>query len=276
MTTIVRPIESIFALLLLPVFFIVLSAASAQADETTKMSDLGRKEKDWHVSIGLGAMMMPEFEGSNKYEVKAIPLLNIRYKDRFFLSPSEGGIGVYIVREPLWNMGLAVGYNPGRQEKDSDLLKGMGDINSVADVKFFVECTPAAFTARLEAIKSSGDVKGLQLTASIGHQWRLTDDLQWKNSISSTYATADYNKTFFGISEKQSRESRHRYNQYTPGGGIKDIAYSSSFIYMFQDHWAVMLMGQYKLLTGPAADSPLVEAGSKDQFSGCLGLLYSF
>ena len=258
------------------VLFIALAVVPAQADENTTTADADHEKGAWHVSIGLGVMTAPEFEGSNKYEVKPLPLVKIVYKNRIFLSLAEGGLGVYLCREPSWNMGLAIGYNPGRQEKDSDLLKGMGDINGAAEVKVFAEWTPDPFTARLEVITGTGDVKGLQVTGSIGHQWMLKDSLRWKNSISSTYANADYNNAFFGITEKQTRASKHHYARYTPGSGIKDVAYSSSLTYTFKDNWAAMLMGEYKILTGPVADSPLVKAGSKHQFSGGLGLLYSF
>lgn len=269
---------SCLVLLSCAVFFTITTASLLYAngyDELPPLHD--QEDSDWSVSLGLGFAVAPEFEGSDKYKTQAVPLINIEYKDRFFLSSLDGAVGVYLFREPLWNMGLALGYNQGRKEKDSDLLKGMGNVDGAAEVKVFAEWTPdIPFSAKLELAKGTGDINGFTATATLGHNTALSESLNWGNSISSTYSDSDYNKVFFGITEKQSRGSKRRYEQYTPGSGIKDVAYSTSLVYTVSDHWTAMVIGQYKRLTGPAADSPLVKAGSKNQAAGGLGASYTF
>ena len=41
----------------------------------------------FHGSLGFGAMLAPEFEGSDKYEVRPLPIIDLRYGRHFFLQP---------------------------------------------------------------------------------------------------------------------------------------------------------------------------------------------
>lgn len=116
----------------------------------------------------------------------------------------------------------------------------------------------------------------MRVKASLGHEIALFDCLHWKNTVSATFADSRYNDTFFGVSGKQSRDSRHMYEEYSAGSGVKDVSFSSGLTWPVTDSISVMLAGEYKRLTGPAADSPLVKAGSKNQGAGMLGFVYTF
>lgn len=229
----------------------------------------------WSFSLGGGVAFAPEFEGSDTNEAAFLPLVEIEYKDRFFLS-SMRGLGMYVVKRPEWNMGVAANYNLGREAGDSDLLDGMGDIDPSVDLGAFAEWTPGPFNAGLEIIQGTRDVKGQRVTAKLGYGLALGDDLHWRNSVSTTFASGRYNDTFFGVSNAQSRQSRLRYDEYKAGSGFKDVSFSTNLTWTVADNFSFVVLGGYSRLTGPAADSPLVRKGSKNQGTVGLGFVYAF
>lgn len=235
----------------------------------------GGDESSWTMTVGGGVAVAPEFEGSNKYNTRFVPVVEIEIMNRVFLSTIRG-LGVYVIDHPNWNLNVSATYDLGRKEKDSDLLKGMGDIDGGVVFDIYGAWTPGPFTVSLETKYGTGDVQGLNVTGGFGYTMEPLTGLHWTNTVSTTFADSRYNNTFFGISQKQSRQSRQGYDYYDASAGIKDVAFTSSLTYEITDSIAIMLEGEHKRLIGPAARSPLVKAGSKDQFSGVFGVTYTF
>ncbi len=199
----------------------------------------------------------------------------MEYKKRFFLS-STRGLGMYLAKRPEWNIGVAANYNGGRKASDSDLLEGMGDIDPSADLSAFAEWTPGPFSAGLDVVQGTGDAKGQRVTAKLGYDLALCDTLHWRNSVSTTFASGRYNDAFFGVSNAQSRQSRFSYDEYKAGSGFKDVSFSTNVTWAMNDNLSFVVLGGYSRLTGPAADSPLVRKGSKNQGMLGLGFVYAF
>lgn len=230
-------------------------------------------QSPWSVSLGAGIMAAPEFEGSDKYEARFLPLVHVEYMNRFFLSTHDG-LGAFIVNRPEWQLGVVAKYNPGRDQDDSSLLDGLGDIDPGVELGGFAAWTPGPYAFKLTALQGVGDVEGFQLKASAGHSFEPIKSVRWTNSVETTFANSTYNDTFFGISEKQSQRSR--YQTYDAGNGIKDVSFNTGVSWGVTDAISLKTFGQYKRLTGPAADSPLVKAGSSNQWALGAGVVYAF
>lgn len=254
-------------------YLVALPLYGVAAPLTYEEEVLETTHPEWTVSLGGGAMTRPEFEGSDKYVVRFLPILHAEYKGRVFLSSADG-LGIYAFRGPLWNLGAVVKYNPGRKENSSRLLSGMRDIDPGAEIGAFATWTPAPFFVRLEALAGTGDVEGLQATASVGHSMILLSRMQWTNSLGATYTDDTYNNTFFGVDSGQSLRSG--YQRYDADAGIKSVQFGSRLSYQITTEISATAFGEYKRLTGPAADSPLVKAGSENQGMFGLGLVYTF
>src|SRR5260370_5047401 len=92
---------------------------------------------DWRVQIGLAAEPRPAYEGARNYRTLAGPVIDIRYRDDYFMSAGEG-IGANLVRGENYHAGISVGYDLGRRESDDlNHLKGLGNIEVAPVVKFF-------------------------------------------------------------------------------------------------------------------------------------------
>ena len=57
---------------------------------------------------------------------------------------------------------------------------------------------------------------------------------------------------------------------------MKGVGVEGEARYALTPHWSVVGKAGYERLIGDAADSPITEAGSENQFTAALGLTYRF
>ncbi|MDR1044821.1 MAG: MipA/OmpV family protein [Candidatus Adiutrix sp.] len=247
----------------------------AQSDEElagqNAVLDNARGE-NWRVSLGLGLMSAPEFEGSDKNEAKFVPVIDVRY-GRFFLSGAQG-LGFEAVSTRDWTLAPSLKYRQGRDQDDSDLLRGLGDVDGGAELGAVLSWHPSDLAFFLGAYHGLGRARGL--TAELGalYSTPLSEKLRATLGASLMLADSDYNQAYFGISREQSLRSGYR--AYEADGGLKHVAVSASLAYELAYDLNLGFFAEYKRLVGPAADSPLVERGSEKQFSGGLSLGFKF
>lgn len=116
----------------------------------------------------------------------------------------------------------------------------------------------------------------MERTAAIGHRMTFFDKLHIEQSLSTTYANARYNNQYFGITRKQSLNSKYQYQEYHANSGIKDVSFSVVASYPITDKFSASLTTEYKCLTGPAIKSPLVKKGTRHQGLVGAGIIYTF
>jgi outer membrane scaffolding protein for murein synthesis (MipA/OmpV family) len=223
-------------------------------------------------SLGLAVTARPEFEGSNRYKAQLLPVVDLSYGP-VFLTMGQG-LGLNLVSAPGWTVAPALRYRWARKEKDSDLLKGLGDLKDGVEAGGVIRWQPGPAGLSLKVFQGLGRVDGL--TAELGADYGtvLAEDLKGSVGLSAMFADRKYNQCHFGITPAQADKSG--YEAYDPGAGLKHVAVSGSLSYALTEHLGLGLWTQYKRLTGPAADSPLVERGSADQFLSALSVSFNF
>lgn len=237
-------------------------------------------KKDWDIRLGAGALYQPEYEGSDEYKVAPLPMVMINYRDMVFLRGPMLGANVLTWQGPRPNDKLQVGplvrYQFGRDEDDSDDLRGMGDIDAAVELGGFVTYSTGPWSAGLTLFRDvSGSHDGLTAKVSAGNRLPLGPKLMLRSEISAIWADDNYTETFFGVTAAQSARSGMR--QYRAEGGFKDAGITFDLDYTLTEHWGLTGRLGYKHLLGDAADSPLVEGrGSADQLSSGLFVNYKF
>jgi len=219
-------------------------------------------------SVGVGVVSAPEFEGSDKNDARFLPMMDIRY-DRFFLSWTKG-LGLDAYSDDTWTISPALRYRFSRDEDDSRLLRGMGDVDDGVELGGQISWHPYAVGLVLNAFQGLGDAKGLTVDLGAVHRRELFEELDLTVGASVMFADSHYNDQFFGVSRKQSASSG--YETYSPGSGIKHWAVRGALSWELTPVIDLAVFGQFKKLTGPADDSPLVRAGSNEQFLGGVSL----
>ncbi len=76
--------------------------------------------------------------------------------------------------------------------------------------------------------------------------------------------------TYFGVSDRESVASGMA--PYDPTGGIASVGIVLNAEYAFTPRWGVQATATYDRLIGEAADSPITERGSADQFGIMFGI----
>lgn len=257
---------------------VALSALSSAA--LAQPPDQEPDNGDWEIGLGAMAQFQPDYEGSDDYEFAPLPFLMVNYRDLVFLDGPTLGANAFTWqgprREDKLQIGPLVRYEFGRDEDDSDDLRGMGDIDGAVELGAFVSYGSGPWSTGLTVFRDVSDSHdGLTAELSADHMLSLGPKLMLRSEISATWADDNYTETFFGVTAAQSARSGMR--QYQAEGGFKDAGISLDLNYNLTDNWGLTGQVGYKRLLGDAADSPLVEdRGSANQFTTGLFVSYEF
>jgi outer membrane scaffolding protein for murein synthesis (MipA/OmpV family) len=248
--------------------------ASATAAPADKAGDAKKKESDWDISLGIGAAVAPDYEGSNNYEISPVPDLEISWRDRVTLSGTS--LSVAAISTAHVKAGPTASYEFGRDHDDNKALKHLGNVGDSVELGGFITTTFDGWSVDLrlaqDVANGHGGVIG-QLSTS--YTFPISEKLSVTATASTSWASRQYMRSYFGISDRQAAKSG--YDQYDAGAGIKDIGLAVDGTYSFDEHWSLDMTIAYSRLIGDAADSPIVkDAGSPNQFSTMLGVAYTF
>lgn len=225
------------------------------------------------LSLGAALVVTPEFEGAKKYQLLALPVIEYE-RGSFFLSAFRGA-GFKVINDRSIQMGPVVSYRFGRDQDDSDDLKGLGDVRGGFETGVFAHwriSDPVAL--KLEFKHGLGTAKGYTVDLGLDYTAELTESLTLILGAETRFADRKYNEEYFGVTRQQSLQSGYR--QYSPDSGLKHAAAKASFNYALTDTLNLGVFGEYKRLTGPAADSPLVKKGSANQATSGLALTWNY
>jgi len=244
---------------------------------------------DWDFFIGAGVGYEPEYEGSDQYETNFVPAFQIVYKDRFLIGPD--GLGAFIVNQERYRISAAIGYGGGRDEDDSDDLRGLGDIDdgavislgaqyelgfavATADVRKFTDGSEGTLVSfGLQTDVPFGVVRGALLPTGTNPRDAFNErGLLLTGGISVDWADGDYNQAFFGIDATQSAASG--LSQYSAGSGFKSVNVDLGFAKPLGKNWGLTGGVTYSVLLGDAKDSPVVR--DDDSVSAILAVGFNF
>ncbi|MDR2461064.1 MAG: MipA/OmpV family protein [Deltaproteobacteria bacterium] len=224
-------------------------------------------------SIGFGVLYGPEFEGGRHSELSPLPFFNLKYGP-VFLSTSKGlGIKFDFLSGTL-ELAPALNYRMRRDEDDSPLLKGLGDVDDALTIGGTATLRLEDVFLSLKAFQGLSDQKGLEVEMQASYVNTLGDNLHWSLGAFTSLADTHYLNTYFGITGEQSLRSG--YPVYTLDSGFKDVGFGGAIDYYLSPSFSVDLFARYRYLIGDAADSPIVQRGSEGGVQAGLVLFYHF
>lgn len=226
-------------------------------------------------TIGLGAALVPDYDGSSSYVVR--PSLTGRL--------SFGGIGVDLrgtgLRADVLPGRIAAGpvfnYRFGRSDDvENAQVAALAPIDGAFEIGAFVSVPlDERFAITAEVL---GDVSGAHsgLLATLSADWRqaVTDRFRVFASASVTAMDDSFAQTYYGVTAAGSAASG--LPVYTPGGGIRSAGLTLGGSFDITPRASVTATVGYQELMGSAADSPVVQVGSTGQVVATLGLGWRF
>ena len=281
------------AIFLMAAVAIPQSAAQAQhfRDFATGISDVLQVAVDMlpadvtSVRLGLGPAYHTDYEGSDHATVSAVPVISLRYRNILEVDNNEVKFTAF---NQMFNSDMRVGgsalragplasINFGRKPSDSYDLRGMGKVGTAFELGGFVTYVlENGARVRLRARQDvAGGHSGALVTLDLTQGFIRSDKFVLGGSISGTWASGPYMRSYFGVTPAQAVTSK--YPVYTPGGALKDISLGLSANYQIAGAWTLVTGAGFEHLLGAAADSPLVRlVGSRNQLSFNTFVVYQF
>jgi outer membrane protein len=255
---------------------VLLAASSAHGEEFSPPG--GVTVFGWYLSNGrIGAGVEPDYLGSNDYRFAPSGSVSFSRKGDQpgpWGAPDDG-FSVGLVGDKTRSAGLVGRWRSGRGD-DGD-LRGLDNVDGALEAGGFAYWWPAGW------LRVRGEVRhGLgghdHWSADLGAD-AVERTGPWVLSVGPRLAWADddFTRIFFGVTPAEAARSPLGIAPFAAGGSFWSPGALASAEYRVNRFWSFTAVGQYRRLTGDAADSPLVAGlGSRDQFSASLSVSYAF
>ncbi len=268
--------------------FLAASPALAQADPAPLPDPNDQGDT---VTIGAGAAIVPDYEGSNDYRIIPAAAIRGRISGISFFTRATY-LYVDVVPRGEGQLELDLGpiagarLNRTRKIKD-DLVDLLPERDTAFELGGFAGFTYHGLTNpydalsfRVDVVKDVADAHGSTLvTPTIDFGTPLSRTFYVGLSASAEWAGGDYADYYFSISPADSLASG--LPVFDADGGLKHwrlgILANQSITGDLTHGWSIFGLGSYTRLTGDFKDSPIVDLrGSSSQWVGAIGAAYTF
>jgi len=259
--------------LVLPALLACCAALPCAAQEAPSSGGL-------HGQIAAGPGVAPDYDGSD--DIRAIPLVfgDLRVGD---ITVELRGLRgrVDLMADPRLSAGPVIG--PRLDSGDVDGPVGLlPEIDMAVEAGIFAgyrfggnALGQGAVQLELTALHDVSQVHdGLLVTGTASYAAFRTGDTFVSLDAQTTWASADYTRTYFGVLPADAVLSGLA--AYDPGGGFRDVGAGLSVGHYFSRHWGVIGRVGANYLVGDPADSPITEDGRRWQPLGGIALSYRF
>lgn len=220
--------------------------------------------------LGLGGQLQPTFEGSPNYQFVPYPIAYLEY----LRLPV---VGEMITGKPnRYAVYPSVNFMGRRDAGSAEFLRGLDPVGFAFElgpgmsfqyghIRLFGE-------ARFGLTGHDGVVGETGLDLITTPMRRLEVHLGPRFS----FASGEYMDTYFGVTPAEAARPQTRLSAFDPHAGLKDVGFAATAIFDYTDRVRLYGRAEWSRYVGDAAESPIVRAGSENQFTVGLGLSYRF
>ena len=235
------------------------------------------------VTIGLGAALAPDYEGSEDYEAAPSWLLvvNNLYHPATNVTLRGPQLRSNFVAHPQLRAGVSGLWVPERDDVDDarvDRLRSTDTalmLGGIVGWDFFPQ-RELSLTAAVDLTYDVANNNGYMITPHVAYANALPGSpLSVGAELFTTWVSEDYMDEQFSIDANNA--ARSGLDQYSADDSFKDVGLRGNVTYAFTDSWSTTVAAQYKLLVEDAADSPIVDdQGSEHQFVAGVTVNFKF
>lgn len=283
-----RATRAAAAALLLAAAHAVAAPSTAQEPSAAPAPDTpappATRPRDVEGAVGLVLANKPAFSGSSERQWKPELAGFVRW-GRITVTGQGGfttarndeverGLDALLIRREGLRVNLALRYDPGRSESESDQLKGLGDIRGTVRARLGLRWTPApGWSVNLaSSVDALNRVGGYVVSAGVQHTIPIDARQRVILGTGITGAGDRYMQTWYGVTPEQSAASG--YPVYRAPEGLRDVSASATWRIEFNPQWAGFAGVSASRLLGPAAASPL--AHDRNGFGVSAGIARRF
>lgn len=245
----------------------LLAPLSAHAQEVEK--------EPIRVRAGAGAQTVPQFPGADGNKVSFYPDFTVaRGSDPFPFEAADESFGGPLLSVGPFEFGPAGNIQSKRSRRN--LPVAMDEVGFSFEAGAFAQLWATDnLRLRVEGRRGLSGHKAWVGSVSADYIVRDADKYVFSIGPRVTLGEGKYQRAYFGVNAGEA--ARTGLPQYRPDAGVSAVGAVAGGNYALGGRWGLVGYLRYDRLTGDAADSPFVQTyGSRDQYSGGLGLTYTF
>ena len=173
-------------------------------------------------TAGLGAGFAPDYEGSDEYQGVPMLMLKGNYDSGRSFALVGTNLKVNLVASKSFSLGPVLNYRMGRDDVENNTVDKMKDIDDAVEAGIFAAYKVDNWSFGLEwLVDVSDEHDGTIVQATIGYNWKVSDQLSVAPGIFATYATDNYMDTYFSVDTADS--VRSGLDRYKAEADMKDV-----------------------------------------------------
>lgn len=231
----------------------------------------GVKDHQYVIDLGGGVMAQPRYPGSDETIFVPYPLIAV---SKFFVP----GYGQIDEENSTRRLSIYPSFNfiGKRDSSKSNELEGMKDVDWALEAGIGISYRYDWIRGFAEIRQGFNGYSGQVAQFGIDLIGSPTEDLEVRFGPRAGWGSEDYMQTYFGITSSEAAKSPIYNSAYKADAGFDTVGLAGSATYDMTDRWKLHGLVGWDRLIGDAGDSPIVKAGSENQFYGGAGITYEF
>ncbi|MBB4844617.1 outer membrane protein [Paucibacter oligotrophus] len=246
-----------------------LSAQAQTAPPSKTSNELASKEageSSWTHRWGVGFAAFPKYPGSDRFWALPVPLLESRYRERFFISTVHGlGVEGQVLPGLRLGASLLPDLYLRRSQDLPERFAKLDEIKLAPALRISAELSHGPWvmqwisSTRLGRLNSWGKPaeQGSSLQMEAGYGLVAAPGLALAAGVSAQWMDAKLANTLLGINAAQAQATGQ--SIYTLGSGVKNLGLFARAHYQWDADWQLQGRLAVQQLRGDAANSPLVQ-----------------
>ena len=260
--------------------FFLLSAFAEDAKTALvplpSVDDFTKGHDGWSFGLGLGVEYESAYEGSDEFGFEAQPAGAVQWRsgDDIFYWAGEA-LGWRGLRSDTWLLDVAVAFDEGREESDSDdgHLDGLGDEDEetelVLQARYALDDDWRYWLVGRGVTGGSGNLGLFGVGYRFGEQ---NDGTGSEINFVGVFHDSEYANKDFGITASQSAASG--LNETNMSGGFRSFGIDYTYRYYINDNWQIFGEALYEHFSSDVQDSPIARSDYEAEVS--VGFIYLF
>ncbi len=215
-------------------------------------------------TLGAGASYTPDYFGSDEYSFGPSGVLRFDYirLPGGFEFGSSGAVGFLQGFGPRGS----ARYIAGRDANDHNVLKGLDDVDWSLELGLGLGYDAEYW--RAFADMRYGFIGHHSWAGEVGADAILRPNDAWVVNFGprASWGASRFMDTYFGVSGSEAERSAYGLDEYDPSAGFYSAGVELGARYSFSDAWGLEGKATYERLINDAANSPIVEAGTANQY----------
>ncbi|MEJ8475859.1 MipA/OmpV family protein [Roseibium algae] len=245
------------------------AATSVSAQDVSSETQLPQKQ--YVIDLGIGGILKPKYASSDSYLFAPFPIISV---GRFYV-PGAGQVVDGRVRSGIFFF-PSFGFVGERSSKDNKDLTGTKDVDWALELGLGAGYRSERFRVFAEVRQGINGHTGQVGQLGLDGIFYPAERFELSIGPRAGFASGEYMDTYFGVTSAESAASGGKLATHKTNAGFKSVGMAARVSYDWTEKTRLHLQADYDRLIGDAADSPITDQGSENQFSIGVGVSYKF